>query len=493
MHSMLSRFSRRSVIRLSLWLSIFGIALASAFTAGCGGGTAGGSGPVQGENTSVVILASSTANDQLSQFNLTINSLTLTSQAGKSVTVFSTPQNAEFIHLNGGLEPLTTVSIPQDVYTSATATVGRAEFTCVGLVPATGGLDQSTFAYGQTPSANVTVNLPSPITITDTGMGLLLNLAVAQSASFSSCVGGVDDTYLITPTFNITPLAISAQPTDNTNGKATDLHGLIGSANAGGTGFSVNSADGQTWQVTSSGSTVYQGVSGSSQLAAGMPVDMDAAIQEDGSLLATRVAVYETNTGDLTVESGPLLFEDGYEPALISYGVEVQGSLSIGSNSYYYSFDNAVFQTSSQLTNVQGLPFAASFNAANMVAGQNVFVSTNSLIDSGGFPYTPAGTITLIPQTINGTVSAIGSKGGFTTYTVTLAPYDLFPALAVQQGQTTLLTNPDTVVVYADSSTQMLNTSPIAVGGVARFYGLVFNDNGTLRMDCAQANDGVAE
>jgi hypothetical protein len=25
-----------------------------------------------------------------------------------------------------------------------------------------------------------------------------------------------------------------------------------------------------------------------------------------------------------------------------------------------------------------------------------------------------------------------------------------------------------------------------------RFYGLVFNHNGTLRMDCAQLNDGVA-
>jgi hypothetical protein len=49
------------------------------------------------------------------------------------------------------------------------------------------------------------------------------------------------------------------------------------------------------------------------------------------------------------------------------------------------------------------------------------------------------------------------------------------------------------VVIYAESSTQMLNTSPIAVGGVARFYSLVFNDSGTLRMDCAQINDGVAE
>ncbi|MGB7264481.1 MAG: hypothetical protein WBC92_03155, partial [Terracidiphilus sp.] len=75
---------------------------------------------------------------------------------------------------------------------------------------------------------------------------------------------------------------------------------------------------------------------------------------------------------------------------------------------------------------------------------------------------------------------------------VTLAEYDLFPQFAVQPGQTTLLTNPNTVVVYSDSNTQTLNSGSIGVGGVFRFYGLVFNDNGTLRMNCAQINDGVA-
>ena len=73
------------------------------------------------------------------------------------------------------------------------------------------------------------------------------------------------------------------------------------------------------------------------------------------------------------------------------------------------------------------------------------------------------------------------------------ALHDLFPNLAAQPGQTTVLTNPNTVVVYADSNAQMLNSSALSVGGVFRFYGLVFNDNGTLRMDCAQVNDGVAE
>jgi hypothetical protein len=48
------------------------------------------------------------------------------------------------------------------------------------------------------------------------------------------------------------------------------------------------------------------------------------------------------------------------------------------------------------------------------------------------------------------------------------------------------------VIAYADSNTSKLTTNPIAVGSVVRVYGLVFNDNGTLRMDCAQINDGVA-
>ena len=55
------------------------------------------------------------------------------------------------------------------------------------------------------------------------------------------------------------------------------------------------------------------------------------------------------------------------------------------------------------------------------------------------------------------------------------------------------LADPNIVVVYADANTQMLNTPPIVVGSVVRFYGLVFNDKCTLRMDCAQIDNGVAE
>ena len=476
---------------------------------GCGGGSISPSpGPNLTGNTSVTLLATSTANNKLSKFGMDINSITLTNAAGGVVSMPATPQDrTQFISVNGTAEPLLTVSVPQGIYVSATASIGSSGFVCVYLNPSTGGLEDAYFSYGYTLPSQVTVNLPAPITITGTAEGLALDLQVAQSATWTpgSCSQApnpnAQNSYTITPTFNLTPVTIAAQPTNSTNGKSAGLLGLIASVDASSTSFNVvteggpfipQGTYGPNWSISTSSNTVYQGVAGFSQLAVGMPVDMDVALQADGSLLATRVAVYDTDTTNLTMIFGPLQFKDEYVPELANFGVNSQGYKSLAGG-YDYSFSNATFLTSGQFTNLQSLPFTASFTAANMVAGQNVFISTHTLTVPGGYPYIPATTMTLLPQTLNGTVSAIGSSGNFTTYTITLASYDLFPALAVQPGQTTLLTNPSQVVVYADNNTQMLNTNPIAVGSVVRFYGLVFNDNDTLRMDCAQILDGVSE
>lgn len=478
----------------SFLAGIISVGLASTFSIGCG------SAPVQptGE-TSVILLASSTANDRLSKFDLALQSISLTNTEGTAVTLLAAPLDEEFIHANGMAEPLSEASVPQGVYTSATVSVGSALFACLSFDSSTGGILVDEMAYGQTSPSEVTVNLPSPITITGSTMGLSLDLLVSQSASYASCTAG--SAYSITPTFDLTSAEFSAQPTSVANGKATGLLGTVGSVNAGGSGFSVNAigailgetpADGPMWQIGTGGNTVYQGIAGPSQLSVGMPVDIDGTIQADGSVLATRVAVYDTNTTNLTISNGPLLYKNEYETMIVNFGAEGQGLLS-GLNASDYDFNDASFQISDQLANIKDLPFAASFTASDMVAGQNAFITTHALTVPGGFPNTQAATITLRAQTIDGTVSAVGSEGDFTTYTVALAPYDLFPMFAVQPGQTTLLTDPSTVVIYADKNTQMLNTNPIAAGSVARFYGLVFNDSGTLRMDCAQINDGVTE
>lgn len=443
-------------------------------------------------NTTVVVLLSSTANDHLSRFNLSFNSLTLTSRSGKMVNLFTTPQKAEFMHLNGSTEPLTIVSIPEDIYTAASATIQSPQIYCVTRLQ-TGGLESDEFQSGSTPAA--TVSVPSPITISGTAMGLLLNLQVSQFVTPANCPL-TSSNPSITGTFTLTPVTLASAPTNVQNGKMTSLMGLILSIDTMKNSFTVTAADGPTWSVQSSSSTVYQGVAAFSTLVAGMPVDMDVSIQEDGSLMASRVAVQDSNPTDLSVMSGPTLLVASSEPALVTFLQEEQGFLFPNfflGGGINLSSANAVYQISGHSTNLQSLPFAPMFNAASIFAGQNVSVSAHALTLAAGPTYVPATTITLMPQTINGTITAVGSEGSFTTYTVSLAAYNLIPALAIQPGQTTATTNPSSVVVYVDSNTQQLSTKQLAVGNVFRFKGLLFNDSGTLRLDCGQINDGVPE
>ena len=476
--------------RISRSLLLAAIALSSAIAAGCGSSSM--TKPVFAGNTTAVVLLSSTANDQLSQFNVSFNSLTLTSQSGKVVNVFNTPHKAEFMHLNGSAEPLITVSIPQDIYTAASVSIQSPQVTCVTLLQ-TGGLETDETQSGSPPMA--TVSVPSPITVTGTAIALMLNLQVTPSVTPATCPL-TSSNPTITGIFTLTPVTLASPPMSVQNGKMTNLVGQISSIGATQNSFVVAAADGPTWSVQSSSSTVFQGVAAFSTLVPGMPVDMDVSIQEDGSLLALRVAVRDANPANLSVVSGPLLFVASSEPALSTFGLEEQGFLFPGGSvfgGFEFSLGNATYQISGQFTNLQSLPFASVFNAATIFAGQNVSVSAHAVALAGGPTFVPATTITLVPQTINGTVTAVGSEGSFTTYTVTLAAYDLIPALAVQPGQTTAITNPSSVVVYVDSNTQLLNTKQLAAGTVFRFNGLLFNDSGTLRLDCAQVNDGVPE
>jgi Domain of unknown function (DUF5666) len=477
----------------------FVLSLAALFAAGCGSSPSVTKPPFSG-NTAVVVLASSSANDQLFQFSVTLQNLTLTSQSGQTVSLLSAPISDEFMHLNGRVEPLATLSVPQGVYTSASATLSSAFPACAGQ--SAGSLIMDEALGGLRGPTTTSINPEQPITISGTAIGLVLDLQVSKTAPFNGgCSNSLTNAVTITPTFTITPISIAAQPTNSANGKAVGVEGLVSTLSSGGKGFTASAlysanegAAGPTWQVTVNSGTAFQGVTSAAELAAGMPVDMDLVIEPDGSLLATRVAVYDTDPTNLSLAFGqPLaIYAAGaYQavyPVMNAVEVEQQGELSslIG---IYGSLDDATSQISGQLANLHSLPFPPIFNSGEMVDGQNILFSTHA---SAGV-FQPITTLTLLPQTIDGTVSAIASAGNFTTYTVTLAPYDLFPNLASQPGQTTLLTNPNTIVVYTDSNTQMLASGALSVGGQFRFYGLVFNDNGVLRMDCAQVNDGVAE
>lgn len=309
-------------------------------------------------------------------------------------------QNGEFIHLNGAAQPLATASVPQDVYTSATVSVGGADFFCVMRGPSanrpTTFLQQ--WAYGYTPSTNVTVELPAPLVVSGDTLGIELKLLVSKSATYSSCEAGVSSDggltpYAITPTFSLTSFTLP--------GVTATYQGTVAAL------------DGEVSAV--------------------------AVLEGDGSLHASRVEVLDPTA--VNVQRGPLLTVAASDQVLFMWPRLAQGK-DTRVNGEQFNFGSAAYQVSGEFSNVTTLLFVASFTAASMVAGQE-------------------------------------------------ASYDLFVSLALQAGETPLLTNPTAVDVYADADTQMLNSAPPAPGSVLRFYGLVFNDAGMLRMDCARISDGV--
>jgi hypothetical protein len=239
---------------------------------------------------------------------------------------------------------------------------------------------------------------------------------------------------------------------------------------------------------------VYQGVAGFTTLGAGTLVDTDLVIQPDGSLRATRVEVDQLTAP--TTSIGPELVGHAPQPNDFStLAVEAEGCPGATVCNIVFQYDaSTMFNMSGQFGNLQSLPFAAVFSASTMFPGQSF-----SVFSAGTFqppqPVTPPVTtaVTLLPQTLNGTVTAVSTDSSFTVYSVALAPYDLIPTLQSFVYLVTHVSNPNIVMVYVDSSARLLNSAPIATGSVVRFRGLLFDDNGIVRMDCNQVNDGVPE
>jgi hypothetical protein len=483
--------SCQSIHPLSLLFALCTLSFSSSL-AGCisHGGTPT---PPPTSTTSVTLLLSSTANAQLSAFHLSVSGLTLSNKAGKSVTVFTDPNAGtlnpllfyEAIHLNSIPEPVAIATLPQDVYTSATFACVYADFTFL-FVGSSGAFDTNTNS-GNCSNAAVltTVSLPSPITITGTAMNLDLDLQVSRSATWSGTAVG--SSYTLTPTFTLTATPISATPNNGQNGRFTGIAGRIAAVDTTSNSFSVVLPDRPTLTVNVNSNTEFQPLASFSEVVVGAFVDMDLQSQSDGTLLATRISVADSTA--LNVLSGQLLL---YSPPTTSspatqelqvLATQQQGnqfSVQPVGPFFAYQFDqSALFQISGQFNSL-GLPFIPTFAPSSMVVGQ--YISVSSLATSGvAVPLTSATTITLLPQTINANVTSVSTSGAFQVYTVFLASYDTIP----------LLTGTSSVVVYANSSTQLLNTATLAVGFPFRFNGFLFNDNGTLRMVCSQVSDGV--
>jgi hypothetical protein len=428
--------------------------------------------------TKVTLLFTSTADDQYNNFMLFISSVTLTNKAGTTVTLFTNnatlTEGPEFIHVNGISEPLVSVDVPQDTYTSATVTANFVRLDFFTPDPPMPFEINNASLNTQTPI----VNLTAPIQIKGTAMLLSLNLLEPQSVASN---GGIAT---VTPTFSLAPLTLAATPTNDQNGLADMIEGKVTSVSTMGTSFGFLTAADNPLTISTNASTVFDGVSGFSVLTVNLLAVIDAAIQADGSLVATRIYVADPNAGD--AQLGPIVdppVKPGSSGEVNLLGVQLQGN-ELSTNPILllqYQFASTTpFRTPGEFTNIQSLPFTATFSGSNLFVGQNLYVTT-SVASFVTDPLTQASSVTLMPQTVNGTVNNVATIGSFQVFTVILQPNE---TLTVSTGATS-------VVVYVDSGTQMLNSAPIVTGSVIRFRGLLFNDGGTLRMDASQASDGV--
>jgi hypothetical protein len=485
----------------SSWLSVLAMAIFGASLVGCGSGTSTGGTPPAAKTTQVVVLLASTANDQLVAYNALIASIALVDKTGKSVPLFTNAVSfgplGEWMHLNGVSEPLPTVTVPQGTYTSAVVMVDGCGFSNMTFVPpggATPGFFTSSNAEGTCSEGTglTTVNLPSPIIVTGSVMGLSLNLQVSKSFTVDATAD--PETYTIDPVFTLTPVSIAAQPTDETNGKVTVINAEVSSVGASSNIVMAQTGNtGATLAIATNTTTVFQGISGFSALAPNLLFSFDAAIQSDGSLLATRIEVDDPTA--VAGVAGAFTFPVVAPGVFATINLEQNGCVIFEApfcDAVFFQ-SGTVFQVSGEFTNVTNLPFPATFTTANFLQGQNVLITSNGIPDQQSIE--TATTITLLPQTLNGMVTAIGNDGGFTVYTVTLAPYALIPVLQnyTDDMPPPHLTNPSTILVYADTNTHMLNSATVAAGSLIRFRGLIFFDSGTMRMDASEIYDGVTE
>ena len=415
--------------------------------------------------TSVPVLITDAPSDGLVTFSLTLNSITLTDSVGKTASVLSTPTTVEACHLNGIEEALLTANIPQDTYVSATFTFSNPQVTYVNASGAT------VVATPVLATSTYTATFASPITISATSGGLLVDLLASQSVVISGT------TVTVSPVFKVTSLSASGDGHRH-NGGNTHQFGTVTSVSS--TSVVIQSTSGTTQTFTVDSSTLYQGVTAST-LAAGALVEVDFSVQTDGSLLATRISVETRSEGGgrenlLTGVVAKGVTASGFQ---ITLGECLGAARSTSTTGTLYTItttSGTTYATTPQFTNLTGLPFTPVFSAATLVPGQNVGVVAASVSGTTA----TATTVYLLPQTLSGTVASVTTSGAYTVYTLTLTSGSTFNAL----------TGATTAVVYTSSDTVMSSSAAIAVGSTVRFNGLVFNDGGTFRMVSGAEADG---
>lgn len=460
----------------------------AVFVSGCGGGSSSGTTAPVSKNciasgvasAKVPVLFTSDAGlGALINFNVGITSITLTDGCGNSVTAYTAPAEAtaqgistiELTHVNGVSEPLAVATLPEATYTTASVSYQLVDMAY--LYP-----DSLTFVdstYEADPVSGK-VELSAPIVVDGKGTAITLDTLLADPVVLGPAPVGLLPIVTVTPVFGISGFRPAAEPANDREGSA-NVHGLITSVGAGQ--FTMSNSAGLPLTVSTSAATVLQGIGAISALPLNVPADVDVAIQADGSLLATRVQVEYAEA--LGAWIGPLVatYPTGaYQKVLPSLWQDSTAPAHTTNDSpFEFQFTgDTVYQINGAAYDLVDLPFTPAFAGfPDAALGQRISVSWTTQQVTTSQPQTDAHAATLMPRSFSGSIASVATEGKYTVYTFALANNDFMATL----------NHVTSIVAYSNAGTRM-EDGALSVGMAVNMHGLLFNDNGVLRLICDQ-------
>ncbi|MDE3163737.1 MAG: hypothetical protein KGL64_10805 [Acidobacteriota bacterium] len=440
----------------------------------CGGGSSATTNPnpTPAAKTAVQVNMGDAPADWMLAFSMNISSMSLTGSNG-TVSAVSSTTPMEMMHLMGTMQPLAMVSAPQGTYTGASITIGSA--TVMYMDPTTKAPVQATI-----PGPIMgTVTFSSPITVGSTPMAMGFDLDLGSSVTMGS-----NGNLSMNPIFHVTSgMQGSGNPLDPSNGGIQQMMGALSSVS--GSSITMTSMQAaQSFTFATNSSTVFDGTSMSS-MTNGMLVMVDASLQADGTLMATKIQSMMNSGGVMgggiiTAVTGQpptsltMVMQNGAGSGMMSSDFAAGATIDLSGSTTYQIDEDGM--------DMVGLPFTPAFDDNHIYAGQSVMPISSSSMMSGGSGGMMGGgsmggtmtasTVELEPQGITGTASAAISSGATTSFTMTLPSDSAF----------TTLTGATSVKVFQQSSTTITGTSPIASGTSMHAFGLLFFDGGQWKM-----------
>lgn len=462
-------YSLRGFITACITLTFAGLLVA------CGGSTSPTTTPTSAAKTVVQVNMGDAPADWMLAFSMNITSMTLTGSNG-TASAISSSTPIEMMHLMGTVQPLALMSAPQGTYTSASISISSA--TVMYVDPTTKSAIQKTIAG---PIAS-TMTFASPITVGATPVAIGFDLDLANSITIDA-----SGNPKMNPVFHVSSgMQGSGNPLDPSNGGIQHMMGSVSSTS--NNSFSMTSIQaGQMFSFTTNPSTSYDNITSVSMMTSGMLVVVDASLQPDGSLMATKIQSMMNPGG---VMGGGVITTVVGQPAthlamVLQNGVGTGMMASVFAAGANVSMNGStVFQINQDGIDMSNLPFTMTFDARHIYPGQNVMpVSTSGMGSGGGMMggspmaggLTASG-MSLQPQGLSGTAASAITSGSRTSFTLTLPSDCAFTAL----------TGATTVTVYQQPGTTVSGTSPIAGGATIHAFGLLSLDAGQWKMVAAR-------